>query len=993
MRVGTRCACVTLAIVLGVRFRAFAGLSVVALAGACARPRPVRSLPAATLLAKAPRGPVYRFVSLGVTNPTAQQALEGGRIGVLSDDGLSREVVGADGSIEQVSQRASESLMGGVPVPARFGGGFLFWSSGALYRAHSFGGALEPVTSLPTNAIGVEFGPNYLLVYQEDSAPRAFSLDPAGPLPLSPHGLIDVAATDDGRALALDAVGRAFTSTDAGKHWQDVTSTVGAVFGVRSEGSEVSFIVGTKDRRAWLERDGRIERVPLDLKFPQRLIAEITPALPKPEEALLNAVSAGLELPDGRALAAARQGLSSVDLHSGSARTTAPIGSPNATCVPISLEDEGIAACIAYLPAGLTTTIISHVLSAAPQTEKNFVGPAIQVLRGRTLNVIASCSGAASEGVACVRAADGAWTEARLSPELLEHWEPLYWVPRELGGVAVISSERVTHGSPTHLALLDPQTGQATWDVAPEQVNANDPGAQFRAKFQQFADGSVRGFTQTGSLAADPQGHVSWGEHRFTSVTNAGAHALARDANEHLWQTNDWGAHWQEIARPPFDALPEGVSVKENPRPSGRSSSIRCSDVGCVLEHSSTVGTWLRLGWPNDRPPALPTTPRLNESAAALPAPPQSSTPALPTLRCVPKSAGARGASSAAKTATAPARSASTPFYDVFSVGEDYVHYRLRATVDLASDERAPRALRAAQKTRFSARFTEPFEPQARARQLSGSLGGAFDEFQGVARPLLSSAPGHAAGVLMRDERLSFGLLNDGKSTQLPAGCAPESGYLDPLGKLLIACLEWSGATRIVEALSGRVRARLPVAARFHDTSLPGMHFFPPAARVFVNPDAIAVGVDGKPRILRLPPGIEPPTQDSPAWLLGDDIAPIELAPWSTLELASSPACAHSGGYRAIVQTDPSWLNLDDSSDRANSALSAIVRWSAERVCLEAIEIDASKRAPDPEQRAAASLVARFIGSEPGAAFVSTENAAARTPATCELVPSGNLSR
>src|SRR5450631_1031894 len=94
----------------------------------------------------------------------------------------------------------------------------------------------------------------------------------------------------------------------------------------------------------------------------------------------------------------------------------------------------------------------------------------------------------------------------------------------------------------------------------------------------------------------------------------------------------------------------------------------------------------------------------------------------------------------------------------------------------------------------------------------------------------------------------------------------------------------------------------------------------------------------------RLPPGDEPPTTDNPAWLLSDDAAPVELAPWSSLEVATSPACADKSGYRAIVQTGKSWLSVDGASGfRPQTGMTALVRWSTERVCLEAVEVGFSE--------------------------------------------------
>ncbi len=914
---------------------------------------------------------MYRFVSLGVTNPVAQRALADGRIATLSDDALAREIVGPNGAIEQVSSRAAEMLMGGVPVPPRFGGGFLFWDSGALYRARSFCAPLEPVASLPTNAIGVEFGPSYVLVFLEDSAPRAFGLDPARPLPLSPHGVIEVAALEDGRALALDATGRALASTDAGKTWRDVTSTAGAVRGLTDEGSEIA-LVSNKNLGAWLQKDGQLSQGPF---------APRAPAEPRPAEALLRAVMGGLPLPDGRILTSDKRGMSLVDPRSGSAQPTTALGFEASSCRPLSLEDEGLAACFSQDKTGTTTTVVSHVLSASPRAEKRFTGATLRIFPGRTLNVIAGCDGARSEGVTCVRAPGGTWSETRLAAELLQQWQPLWWLPRETGGTAVIASER--NARAPHLALLDPQTETATqWDAPSEQVNPSSLSAEHQVSFREFADGSVRGFTFTGSIAVDPKGHVSRGEHTFESVTNAGAHGLARDSSKRLWQSNDWGAHWLEIAPPPFDSTLEGAGAKEDPRPAGHGPDMHCSSAGCVIDHSSGVGSWLRLGWPNDPPTRAATATRPRESLSTAAPAPERALPVIPTLHCAPTKREARTAPSAGKPAPAQKKQrANIEFHDLFSTAEDYQRGGLRASFEFDAKSRAAQS---APTGRFNARFVEPFDPRARTRQLTGSLTGAARERRiddAGARPVLSPMLGHAGGALIIDGSNAFALSSSNKLLPLPGGCAPTSGYVDAKGKLLIACGAWSGATRIEDASNGLVLWSSPAAAHGHDEKAPGMHFFPPAAPVFQNPDAIAVGDDGKPAILRLPPGVEPPTQDNPAWLLSNESAPIELAPWSTLELASSQACAHSSGYRAIVQASQAWLNTDASRDHAGSPMSALVRWSTERVCLEAVELNTT----DAGQLS--HVVARFVGSAPGAAFVSVDASFASTvtPITCKL--------
>ncbi|HEY3254319.1 MAG TPA: hypothetical protein VGJ91_10235 [Polyangiaceae bacterium] len=969
------------------------------------------------------REPVYRFVSRGITSPMNQQALEGGRIGVITDGEPGREIVNPDGSVELAQAGAGERLMGGVPVPARLGGGYLFWEN-ALYHAPSFTGPLEAIAALPTNAIGVEFGPDYLLLLAPDSSPRAFGLGPPRALQLSPKGVIDVAATDDGRALALDAVGRALASTDGGQSWQNVTTALGGpAAGVRSEGNEVAFAV--KHMGAWLGKDGRFTVGPFGPDLPGK---------DKTAELQIRALSDGLPLPGTRAWIGDGRNTVALDLRSGSVSQAVETGPKGSNCVPVSLDEEGLVVCVNYAH-DQTATVISHALGAAPVSEKTFVG-APRFMTGRALTVLSSCAGVQAEGAACVRRSGGAWADVKASADVLKMWQPLYWLPRESGGVDLLVSERPGRVGEPKVALLDPATNRLTvWDttlaqITPSQASRREPSLSV------LADGSVRGFVKFGTIAVDPRGHVTVGARTFASVSSAGAHALARDRNEHLWQTSDYGEHWLEIEPPPFDAAPEGMAAKEDPRPSGRATHIDCSLTGCALEHSSGTGSWLRLGWPEDpaREPAGASPPAARVSGvppritAALPGSPA---PALPQLRCRARIGGPLHpttpvqpppeASSewlqvlAGKRALArrpPHTLINLAYRDVFSLEELSLGYGLRAAVHLDAAEGTALSELSVKKTPLDLLFVEPFDPSGSVHQMrarppdwlsldapSARAGapqpanpGPSEEpelakFGGSARPLLSSDPGRAGGLLLVNGALSLWASSTGKVQRLRRGCVAVSGYVDARGQRFVACKERNASTRL-EALGTPPHEflRAPAAAHFRERTSPGLTFLAPGEPVFLNPDAIAVGRDGTLRILRLPPGASPPTSDNPAWLLSADDAPLELAPWSTLELASSSVCTGGDGYRAIVQTGATWLELPGATSEGTAGMTALVRWSAERVCLEAVEVGFSSLKLSEKQRMQVSAVARFVGAQSGAAFVGTEGSAAlREPASCEL--------
>ena len=73
--------------------------------------------------------------------------------------------------------------------------------------------------------------------------------------------------------------------------------------------------------------------------------------------------------------------------------------------------------------------------------------------------------------------------------------------------------------------------------------------------------------------------------------------------------------------------------------------------------------------------------------------------------------------------------------------------------------------------------------------------------------------------------------------------------------------------------------------------------------------------------------------------------------------------------------------------------MTALVRWSRERVCLEAIELGCggTEDPMDPSHRTAElMLVARFVGADAGASIVSlTRHKQYHEPVTCRLTAGG----
>jgi hypothetical protein len=268
---------------------------------------------------------------------------------------------------------------------------------------------------------------------------------------------------------------------------------------------------------------------------------------------------------------------------------------------------------------------------------------------------------------------------------------------------------------------------------------------------------------------------------------------------------------------------------------------------------------------------------------------------------------------------------------------------------------------------------------------------------------VLSTRPGQANGAILLDRDLAFWVGRSGTIRPFRAGvaqCEAYGGYVDPRGKLFLACQDFGGVTTIKDG-DGAVIYRTPLAP-------PGAHQIPPpplaaAPAGWVGPlppmpvlrleaaDVIGVDENQKVGVLRLPIGCDPATAASPAVWLTKDAPAVALAPWSTLELASSPACSQNDdGVRAIIQTPHPWVTVAGGGGFFREpGMTALVRWSATRVCLEAVEVGyRAVKAPKDYGHPFADvmLVARFVGEGTGAAFVGlSETSEYHETVSCEL--------
>ena len=841
-------------------------------------------------------------------------------------------------------------LDGGRAVPSFAGGGFVFWGPRGVYRAKRFLGRLEPVTATPFAVRDVAFGPGFWLARSRDGERLAFNPTTGAERPLAPTGMVDIAATGDGRVVAVLELGRAVVSIDGGVTYREVQSELGGDVTALSQ-EPLGFVIGPKSL-VTLGGSGKLARRVLPKDFETTgYIRERRNGLGKYPDAsererwapLNQAISRGVVRTPGRALVAFGASVVEVDLSTGKLLSQGPQLLPDAPdCNLHLLGSELVMACRTQT----ALAVLSHLEAEQPTIERRFNGrPALRVGFGQLL-VEAPCDGEPLPLSVCVRRASGEWQPLSLRADPPS--------PRGVAGAAA------TGGAGGAVAVAPPPTVQAYApradggaiafsnelkgyiDLATGRVVK--PGGDFaevlRDPAQCLVDGSgtLRCLISTGPVAFDTDGKPEPRVFRFSFVEGAGLRGLGQDQLGHLFQTRDLGKTWVEVQAPPVRVEPH-------------STQNQCSDAGCAFNG------WLRTGWD-----ATPSTPADLPEIVDVPARVE---PRLPTLACPVERAGTpqlTGPLNAGVADDADSSKRFVPGFGASQLRED--HYQSPLELPTLSDAGSsgqhgmvstfakrlhnasnPDAeLYELEPLRF--RFVDYFDPTAhinaasvdfrelsRVAQRIGAPGPGtdFESWGSIPiAPVLGPVPGHSAGFI----------------------AAPATVRLWVNGSRVTVITPWDDSVSLGSAALARDGSLLLLTNdeparvwRFRQGA--GVELFglasTPLRPSHATSDALGISEQGDSVVLRFPSGAKPPTKDDPPLVFAPGKPIEELAPWSTVRLAQDPACTDKAGYRAIVATPASWLKAvqggtDVTTDRG---MIAAVRWSKERVCLEAVEVAA----------------------------------------------------
>jgi hypothetical protein len=881
-----------------------------------------------------------------------------------------------------------DALVGGHRIPTAWGGGFLFWSLGMLYHAETFLSPLQPLTPLPSQVKSVSQGPGFLLIRTTEGQRIALRSDRTVGPP-TPIGLLDVAALPSGPAAALLEDGTLMISLDQGASWKVVSD-------LRAAAAALSVV----DDQIWLKLEDSGARR-LESNGVWTAFQQVPPASPQadpgpcgeefpPAKLLTAALQQGLPLlQDDVVLAPVDGALVRVNLRNGQClsepRRIAPSG---ASCEFVVTAKDALAVCTMSSRGAL---VFNGILDddGGIKREAAFEGSIRFHEAGGHLLADGPCSGSQkTPGVVCVRGDDGKWVELDRRDDRWDGWLPR-WIPKDDGGALGVTTE-------PEPAWIDARTGKRTILNKVEAgalrnlLSNRDEGPVDRL-WHVAADGAIHGWSYRKHVTVDPQEGVVTSPFTLATMETWGPRAFGFDQRGHAWQTIDDGENWTEVLAPP--------SFHRRSPPTPR----RCSLAGCDLQG------WFRVGWRTTPPEPRATLP------SAEPRP--LSVHERPTLSCSRTGAVRflsfplpEGTTRETPMLGMGARILPESRGDVRFVSAEFVlgtgpYHRSGSDLGLRafthqrdiSDEQGPRiSLGLARSVWFSA----PFDASASIRtarftlrDIAASAPGGLEHDDwleasrdGTALPVMGAKPGTTAGWVLQFSGTSplLWVGADGRTQGHSYALGLEDAEYEPISIALrgndelLTLVKDDGCSARVLALGQRSSQRL-----FALPKRPTNVGCPP------NRDVLAIGPNGKIGVIRTPSGAAPATEKDPALLLLPGQPLVPLAPWSTLLPASAAACKQDAtGYRTILMTDGSWLSVVDGGVAVpgESGMMAMVRWSTERVCLEAVEVDGGVWEP-ARQQLTTTVVARFDDTPVAARTAVARGMDLRIPLTCTLTP------
>ena len=259
--------------------------------------------------------------------------------------------------------------------------------------------------------------------------------------------------------------------------------------------------------------------------------------------------------------------------------------------------------------------------------------------------------------------------------------------------------------------------------------------------------------------------------------------------------------------------------------------------------------------------------------------------------------------------------------------------------------------------------FAAPAEAQKRANTIRF----AYDQVPENVDPYFNNV---RIGVIIAHQVWDTLIYRDPKTNEYKGQLATAWRWLDPT-TLAVLARDSFGRVVVLRVTRGSVHTELEL---------------PPPPRPELAPGTLGLALVDEGRLgVLMSPSSGPPTQEDPALLFVAGKSPTKLAAWHTLEPASSPACADRKGAALALAAPSAWLSTGLGVDPGQATWLA-VRWSSERVCLEAVDAP-GLRLDTPLRELDARTIARFDAKPSAGLLAIGEGVELRDRRSCELVP------
>ncbi len=537
-------------------------------------------------------------------------------------------------------------LDGGEPMPAWTKGParYMFWKGRDVYVAASFLGDLVKVATLPQDVNwsggfdwldgrGLTTEGGVMLVVPGTAADLKDTRVTSMPL----AGVVEGLAADAKRAVATNIFGRAMLTIDGGKTFRDVNEEVGQASGLEVRGQDL--IVQTiPGREHFIGPDGKLSDsavAPGPRRGARPPDLEDAWADFSSEDAIGMLGREAIPLGDGVNLVVGSDRIAKVDAETARVINATQLEDMSgADCRPVKLPDTVLLACRSDERAMVID------VTGVPRIERTFeldeaTGrrdlDGFSIADGIGLGYLGPCAGTTPEPeeidgvtgasqrnqspqrspVFCARASADHWIEHRLPAEDAE--DAIGWMPRPGGDAVVLvgragrlvtEEDRVATIGGLHIVRvprLEPPLSLPTYasrgaETATREMRAG-PDGSIEAWITNNGNGSG-----TAAIVIDAKGKITArpSPPRVESIERSGPFAMAHSDDGRLFETIDWGKRWIEVKGPPA-SLP-------TTRPSA------CTAVGCE------IGGYVRVGWDSVDPkiPGVTTDYETGRAAARI---------------------------------------------------------------------------------------------------------------------------------------------------------------------------------------------------------------------------------------------------------------------------------------------------------------------------------------------------------------------------------------